>query len=380
MRYNYYGFPEYVPVAKRRANAARKLKELQKKRPGIQPVVIEGSAIARTWWGKSWNQNLERYADYSNRIGRGRSYVRNGAVLDLQIQPGKISALVQGSQSKPYEITISIQALDKNTWQRVRQTAQGQLDSLSELIEGKFPKALQEAFFDKTNGLFPSPKEIDFDCSCPDSASMCKHVAATLYGVGARLDNAPSLFFDLRKIDMKDLISQAVKSTSQALLKKSARKSARVIEEASISDVFGIKLDDAVESTPKKRAGKSREIPKSEGDAVDIKPAKRTRRTTARVETPAQTPAQSPAKKTKKAPARAGAKNPPKLRVHSAASPTGSILETVLAAIPTGRKTAGIADICTQSGLGEKQVRNALARATAQGIIKTPKRGAYTKA
>ena len=160
-----YYYPEYVPVAQKRAKAARKLRALRKKNPNIRPVVIEGRTIARTWWGKSWNQNLERYADYSNRIGRGRSYVRHGAVLDLQIKPGKIHALVQGSQARPYEVVVSIKALNKSNWKDVRKAAEGQLDSLAELLAGEFPKTLQASFFDKEEGLFPAPKEIRFDLS-----------------------------------------------------------------------------------------------------------------------------------------------------------------------------------------------------------------------
>lgn len=255
---SYYGFPEYVPVAQKRAQAARKLQDLKKKNPGIQPVVLEGSTLARTWWGKSWNKNLERYADYSNRIGRGRSYVRHGAVLDLKIEPGKIRALVQGSQRQPYKIEIAISALDQKTWTRVRKSASGQLDSLADLLAGKFPQSLQELFFAKNEGLFPEPKEISFDCSCPDWASMCKHVAATLYGVGARLDENPSLFFKLRKIEVDELITQAVKSTTRALLAKGRAKSTKVIADADITEVFGIELEDQGKAgTPKRRQAKA---------------------------------------------------------------------------------------------------------------------------
>ena len=156
--------------------------------------MIEGTAIARTWWGKAWNKNLESYADYHNRIGRGRSYVRHGAVLDLQIGSGLVESLVQGSRSRPYSVTIRIKAMGKKNWEEIKTASQGKLDSLQELLAGKFPKGLGEIFTTQGKGLFPSPKEIDFDCSCPDWASMCKHVAATLYGIGARLDQDPELF------------------------------------------------------------------------------------------------------------------------------------------------------------------------------------------
>jgi uncharacterized Zn finger protein len=190
---------EYVTVAEKRAKAAQSLKKLKKKKEDTRPVVIEGRAIATTWWGKAWNENLERYADYSNRIGRGRSYVRNGAVLDLKIRPGEVEALVQGSRSKPYEVIVKIEAISKEAWSRIKTASAGQLDSLQELMSGKFPKSLGALFIEGGKGLFPGPKEIKFSCSCPDWATMCKHVAAVLYGIGARLDEEPALFFTLRK-------------------------------------------------------------------------------------------------------------------------------------------------------------------------------------
>jgi uncharacterized Zn finger protein len=275
----YYRFPEYVPVARRRARAARKLEQLKKKTPGIQPVVIEGGGLGRTWWGKSWNQNLERYADYSNRIGRGRSYVRHGAVLDLKIAPGKVRALVQGSQARPYEIEIGIEPLDQKTWARLRKSAQGQLDSLADLLAGKFPKSLQELFFAKGQGLFPEPKEIRFSCSCPDWAYMCKHVAATLYGVGARLDEAPGFFFKLRKVEVDELISQAVKSTTRKLLTRARAKSARVIEDADVAEVFGIELEDQGRARPrpaKKKAARAGKAPAPKKRRVAPKPKRKT--------------------------------------------------------------------------------------------------------
>ena len=183
-------YPDYVSVAEKKDKAAKQLKQLQKKIPGIKPVVLAGNALARTWWGKSWNQN-QRYADYSNRIGRGRAYVRHGAVLDLSIAAGKVTALVQGSSSKPYEVKISIKAISKPQWAAIKKQCDGRLKSLQDLLAGKFPKELSEIFLTEGKGLFPSPKEISFDCSCPDWASMCKHVAAALYGIGARLDEDP---------------------------------------------------------------------------------------------------------------------------------------------------------------------------------------------
>lgn len=239
----YNGFPEYVPVAEKKRIAMLAIETLREKNPSIAPVVITGRTITQTWWGKSWSSNLESYSDYSNRIQRGRSYVRHGAVLDLQIAEGKIAALVQGSRSKPYKIDIIIAPLSKEKWGKILKECSGQIDSLNELIAGKFPKGLQELFTVKEKGLFPSPKEINLHCSCPDSAIMCKHVAAVLYGVGARFDDDSALFFSLRGINVEQLISMSITQKSQSLLEKSKGRGRRVMADADISDVFGIDID-----------------------------------------------------------------------------------------------------------------------------------------
>ena len=242
---SFWGFPRYVSVGEKQQRSKKKLEQLMKKNKDIKPVIIEGATLAKTWWGKAWNRNLEAYADYSNRIGRGRSYVRCGSVLDLQIREGNIQSLVQGSDSNPYSIVIKIKSLEKTIWEEIKDFCAGKLDSLQELLMGKFPEALGEIFTAHGKGLFPSPKEIDFDCSCPDWASMCKHVAATLYGIGARLDREPNLFFLLRKIEIGDLISETIRDKTEELLTRAKRKSLRIIEGQDLSSVFGIELDSA---------------------------------------------------------------------------------------------------------------------------------------
>ncbi|MBI4650455.1 hypothetical protein HY745_04045 [Candidatus Desantisbacteria bacterium] len=245
--YDYYRFPRYVSVGEKRAKAEKSLKQLKKKNPDMKPVIIEGQKLARTWWGEAWNKNLEKYADYSNRIGRGRCYLRHGAVLDLKITQGEVKSLVQGSSAKPYSITIKIKPINKNIWEKIKKECEGKIESLQELLEGGFPKALREIFTTKGCGLFPSPDEINFECSCPDWASMCKHVAATLYGIGVRLDEDPKLFFTLRKAEMDDLITQALQSKSKKMLKKAKKKTARVIDKKDLSGIFNIDMDEKVE-------------------------------------------------------------------------------------------------------------------------------------
>jgi uncharacterized Zn finger protein len=238
----YNGFPKYRSVAGNKEKALKNLEKLKKKRPDINPIIIEGRKLAKTWWGKAWNDNLESYSDYANRLPRGRSYARNRAILDLKILPERITALVQGTRSKPYEIEITIQPLSKKTWEEIIKACEGKLESLQELLEGSFPKTLADIFTAQDKGLFPTPEEISFYCSCPDYAVMCKHVAAALYGVGSRLDEDPMLFFTLRNVNIDELINKAITQRSETLLKKSDKKSSRVIED-DISSIFGIDIN-----------------------------------------------------------------------------------------------------------------------------------------
>ena len=236
------GFAPYVPVAQRRADAEKQRAKLLKKGEQLHPVTLAGFAIAAKWWGKSWCKNLERYADYSNRIGRGRSYVRNGMVLDLRIAPGVVTALVQGSRAQPYKINVKIAPLSAAARAQVEAACRGQLGSLSDLLAGQFPKALEALFTAEGTGLFPTPKEIQFDCSCPDWASMCKHVAAVLYGIGARFDEDPGLFFALRGLDPQQLIGGVVQQHTTDLLAKAKRTSKKVLADADLGAVFGIEM------------------------------------------------------------------------------------------------------------------------------------------
>lgn len=236
----YYGYPKYESVAEKKAKANKSLEKLRKKDPDIEPVLIEGRTLAKNWWGKSWNTNLESYADYRNRISRGKSYVKNNAVLDLKISQGRALAKVQGSRAKPYDVKITIDALDNKKWERVTELCNHRIDSLEQLIEGKFPKELEILFTDKKYGMFPSPQEIHFSCSCPDWAYMCKHVAAALYGIGSRLDYNPMLFFELRNINGQELIRKSMERKLESMLTNAGKKSKREIDFKDIGDIFGL--------------------------------------------------------------------------------------------------------------------------------------------
>ena len=209
MGYYDYGFRPYVSVAERRRQAQREIEKKRKKGLVVLPVVIDGRVIAKTFWGKAWCDNLESYSDFENRLPRGRTYVRNGSVVHLEIRPGKISALVSGSELYSVEITIS--SLPKPHWKRIKTQCAGKIGSLVELLQARLSKSVMEVVTRRGEGLFPKPAEIKMKCSCPDWAGMCKHVAAVMYGVGARLDDQPELLFLLREIDHLELIADAAR-------------------------------------------------------------------------------------------------------------------------------------------------------------------------
>ena len=241
----FYGWRPYVSVAQRRRKAAGEMAKLKKKGHPVSPVVVEGRTIVKTFWGKAWCDNLERYSDFENRLPRGRTYVRNGSVIDLQIAPGEIKALVSGSEI--YKVKVRVAPVAKARWESICKDCAGAIDCLIELLQGRFSKGVMERVCRQKTGLFPSPDEIQLSCSCPDWADMCKHVAAVLYGIGARLDQQPDLLFRLHDVDEKELIAGA----GQALpLAKKAPAEKRVLGGEDLSALFG--LDMAPDASPVK--------------------------------------------------------------------------------------------------------------------------------
>jgi uncharacterized Zn finger protein len=232
-----FGWAPYVPVAERRRKALNKMECLRKKGQVISPVTIEGRTIVKTFWGKAWCENLESYSDYENRLPRGRTYVRNGSVLDLQVAPGRIKALVSGSSI--YTVEVKIHPVAQPRWQSICADCAGSIDSLVELLQGRLSKGVMERICQQQAGLFPSPKEIELFCSCPDWAEMCKHVAAVLYGLGARLDEQPELLFRLREVDEKELIANAGKSLQRT---KKSLAAAKILGGEDLSKLFGLDM------------------------------------------------------------------------------------------------------------------------------------------
>jgi uncharacterized Zn finger protein len=244
----YYGFRPYVPVAKRRAQATRELARMAKKGQPPSPVVIEGKKIAHSFWGIAWCDNLEGYSDFDNRLPRGRTYVRNGSVVHLEIARGKILARVSGSSL--YTVNIEIDPLTQPRWRAFKQRSAGKVGTLVELLQGRLSKAVMELVTDRESGLFPSPKEIKIGCNCPDYAWLCKHAAAVLYGVGRRLDTAPEMLFTLRGVDHTELIDQAAASLPDAVNAGGAP-----MLHGDLSALFGIEISDgtAGEDSPASR-------------------------------------------------------------------------------------------------------------------------------
>src|SRR4051812_10268039 len=261
-----YDYKPYVPVAQRRAQAAKEVARRMKKGQAVSPVVIEGRAIVSTFWGKAWCTNLEGYSDFENRLPRGRTYVRNGSVVHMKIEKGRITALVSGSEL--YTIQIDIAALPPRAWQVVKKLCAGKIGSLVELLQGKLSNAVMEAVTNRDEGLFPKPREITMRCSCPDYAGMCKHIAAVMYGIGNRLDSSPELLFELRGVDHRELIEQAIPTAPMR-----AKHGTPTIETAELGAIFDIEINDSPIAGPPTSKTTTKQAPKVAKAPAATKPA-----------------------------------------------------------------------------------------------------------
>jgi uncharacterized Zn finger protein len=287
--YYEWGWKPYVPVAERRRKAARAVEKRRKQGHSVSPVVIQGRTIATTFWGKAWCDNLERYSDYANRLPRGRTYVRNGSVVDLQIAAGSIRAIVSGSEL--YEVALKIAPLAKARWKSICDDCAGAIDSVVELLRGRFSKGVMERVCRQNQGLFPSPAEIKLSCSCPDWAGMCKHVAAVLYGIGARFDQQPELLFRLREVDEQELIVQA---GSALPFGRRQPVTAKVLGRGDLADVFG--LDMAPSAGPEPATPKRAKAPAATEKKTKRRPGKRAARKPGRQRKATAAKPQRPAK------------------------------------------------------------------------------------
>jgi uncharacterized Zn finger protein/DNA-binding XRE family transcriptional regulator len=237
----------YVSVAQRRANTAREMKKLQSTGMEIEPIEIQGRKIAHTFWGEAWCKHLERFSDFANRLPRGRTYVRNGSVCHLAIKKGKVEAIVSGSEL--YHVTIRIAALASARWKNIRTQCAGQIGSMLELLQGQLSGHVMGIVTEPAKGLFPQPRDIKLHCDCPDWAVMCKHVAAVLYGVGARLDKHPEQLFVLRKVDHQELISAELDIQTATTGQGKRRRLAN----QDLSNIFGVDIEDTAPPAKKRK-------------------------------------------------------------------------------------------------------------------------------
>ena len=270
------GWAPYVTVAERRKKAEKAAAKAKKAGAIYSPIVAYRGAVAKTFWGKAWCTNLEQYSDFENRLPRGRTYVRNGAVIDLNIGVGEVAARVMGSDL--YSVAISVTEVAQVRWQAIGVDCAASIDSLVELLQGKLSRGVMERLCTPETGLFPSPKELKFSCSCPDYASMCKHVAAVLYGVGARLDQSPDLLFLLRRVDAKDLVKQVTAPRTATPQKKVGV--GKVLADMSLADVFGIEFGNEMtepQTAPKKSRGRPKQMVQPVASVADAVVLKRTK-------------------------------------------------------------------------------------------------------
>ena len=249
-------YPPYVPVGVRRARAMLEVRELRAQGLDVQPIEIKGRTIARSFWGRRWCEHLESFSDYANRLPRGRTYVRNGSVCHLAIEPGGVEALVAGRAL--YRVVVRIRRLKRPLWKAIKTACAGQIGSILELLQGRLSDRVMEVVTDRDTGLFPKPGEIKLACDCPDWATMCKHAAAVLYGVGSRLDESPELLFRLRGVDEAELIAADLALPQGAT-------TADTLADGDLGSIFGIDLepdDGGPARSPRERAGRTAPEPK----------------------------------------------------------------------------------------------------------------------
>lgn len=338
---SYYGWKPYISVAERRAKAEKAAAKAKKGGTVLAPIAPYRGAIAKTFWGKAWGDNLERYSDYANRLPRGRTYVRNGSVIDLQITAGEVRAQVMGSSL--YTVAVSVTTVPEKQWQAICTDCSGSIDSLVELLQGQLSNAVMARICKPGTGLFPAPKEISFKCSCPDAASMCKHVAAVLYGVGARLDAQPEVLFGLRRVEAQDLVHHAGHGLPQSGKRPATRK---VLDDALLADVFGIEMAEVLLPTKSAAARKN-------PAAVKVTAKKAAKSATAATAATRKPPASTKTAALKKTPTRKAAAKPPASprpstsskvatsKTKAASSPASPKVKTVKT-VKTKRASAGV--------------------------------------
>lgn len=199
-----------------------------------RPIKVQGGIktksergeIGSTWWSKRWIGVLESFS-MGTRLTRGRSYARQGQVISIDIEPGVVKAKVQGSQPKPYNIKIQLRPLSDQDWEEVTEAMASQAIFAAKLLAGEMPTNIEEAFHAVKLSLFPTAaKDLVTDCSCPDWANPCKHIAAVYYLLAERFDEDPFLIFKLRGRTKDEIIQALREKRTETLPVESAAPSA----------------------------------------------------------------------------------------------------------------------------------------------------------
>ena len=222
-------------------------------------VKASSKKLCSTFWGQAWCRHLEAFQVYEGRLQRGRSYLRQKTVYNLKIKPGVVEAIVAGATL--YETRVHIRPLAEHRWADIAREGSGQVHSMLDLLAGRLGDGLMQLLVDVDRGLFPSPGEMRFDCSCPDHADLCKHVAAVLYGTGVLLDERPELLFTLRGVDQAELLSVASSVTAAGLSSVD-----EALSGSDLSRIFGIELGEMNLPSPSSDEKSNDPSPRSSGN------------------------------------------------------------------------------------------------------------------
>ena len=203
-------------------------------------IKLKSKNISCEWWGQQWCQNIGKYADYANRLERGRTYIRKQAVESLELKDRYIAARVKGSYFPYYDVVVEVDPLREDKVSEVLE----QIKDISLITNGYVSNDYYNLFTVK-EGLFPDTNEIRFSCTCPDCASMCKHVAAVLYAFGSILDKDPLALFKLRGVEVETYFDKKLYETANKMFQSISSFSSdeRTISEDDISNVFGLDID-----------------------------------------------------------------------------------------------------------------------------------------
>lgn len=196
--------------------------------------------LCTTFWGQAWNRHLVAHAQYQGAMSPARTALRRGQVMDLQITPGEARSVV--AHHDLWEVHIHIKPLDEETWSELKTACAGKIGSLLELLDGKLSDEVMREVTHTEHGLFPSPGEIRCRCTCEDESDLCRHSAATLYGVGVKLDESPALLFELRQVNPAELSAAVTSSMGEWDLPDFAIN-AEDLPMGDLSALFGIDLE-----------------------------------------------------------------------------------------------------------------------------------------